>query len=199
MNPDVKLQDKLVNLLEDAHAMEDRLVDVLQRQIDQTKEFPNVQAKIREHLAATEQHRERIADRLKAYNKSPSGLKSALSALTGMTQGIVQGIRPESLAIMARDSYATEHFEIGMYTILITTARAFGDENTVRACELNLRDEVDMQAWLAQHLPEATLLTYEKDGITIPQAAWDLARSAQTMGVPSVFTSMDTQATPPTM
>jgi hypothetical protein len=43
MNPDVKLQDKLVNLREDAHAMEDRLVDVLQRQIDQTKEFPNVQ------------------------------------------------------------------------------------------------------------------------------------------------------------
>jgi ferritin-like metal-binding protein YciE len=155
-----------------------------------------VHAKIREHFAATEQHRERMADQLKAYNKSPSGLKSALSALTGMTQGSVQGIRPESLATMARNSYATEHFDIGMYTILITTARAFGDENTVRACELNLRDEVDMQAWLAQHLPEATLLTYEKDGITIPQAAWDLARSAQTMGVPSMFTTMDTLGIP---
>jgi ferritin-like metal-binding protein YciE len=198
MHHDAKLQDKLIKYIEDAYAMENQLVEALEKQVNLTSEFPTIQARIRQHLAETEQHRQRMESRLAAYNKKPSAIKGALSAFMGTTQGFMSGTRADPLAMTARDDYMIEHLEIGSYTLLITIARAFGDEETVRACELNLRDEVEMQAWLAQHLPEAALLSLEKDGITIPQNAWALAKSAQTAGIQGIFTTPDTQATPTT-
>lgn len=62
--------------------------------------------------------------------------------------------------------------------MLIATARAFGDDDTVRAAELNLRDEQEMQRWLAQHLGEAALLSLQQDGITVPAAALQHAKQA---------------------
>jgi ferritin-like metal-binding protein YciE len=187
MQTDEKLKDKLVKYIEDAYAMEHQIVQTLQRHVDQAKDFPTVQQRIREHLAATEQHKQRMEDRMKAYGKSPSGMKEALSGFMGTTIGAMGGSRTDTLAMDARDEYVTEHLEISSYTLLITIARAYGDEETVRACELNLRDEIEMQSWLAQHLPEAALLSLQQDGITIPQAAWDLAKQAQNTGVQAMF------------
>jgi ferritin-like metal-binding protein YciE len=194
MPDEEKLQDKLVTYIEDAYAMEHQIMEALQKQVNLTKDFPNVQARIREHLAATEQHQQRMESRLKAYNKTPSGLKSAISNLMGNTMGMMAGTRTDPLAMTARDDYVIEHMEIASYAFLITLARVAGDEETVRACELNLRDEIEMQSWLAQHLPEAALLSLQQDGITIPQQGWDLAQHAQSTGISSVITSTDTQA-----
>lgn len=191
MQQDDKLKDKLVKYIEDAYTMENQIVQTLQRHVDQAKDFPNIQARIREHLAATEQHRTRMEQCLKSYGKSPSGLKGALSSFMGNTMGAMGAARTDTLAMDARDEYVTEHLEIATYTMLITTARAYGDEETVRACELNLRDEIEMQTWLAQHLPEAALLSLQQDGITIPQQAWDLAQQAQRMGVQGMFPATD--------
>jgi ferritin-like metal-binding protein YciE len=196
MQHDEKLRDKLVKYIEDAYAMENQIIQTLQRHVDQAKDVPTVQSHIREHLAATEQHKQRMEARLKAYGKSPSGMKEALSSFMGNTAGAMSGARSDTLAMNARDEYVTEHLEIAAYTLLITTARALGDEDTVRACELNLRDEIEMQSWLAQHLPEAALLTLQQDGITIPQQAWDLAQRAQTAGAQAMFPpATDTQPT----
>lgn len=195
MHHDAKLQDKLVKYIEDAYSMENQLVEALEKQVSLTSEFPTIQVRIRQHLAETEQHRQRMEARLAAYNKKPSAVKGALSAFMGTTQGFVSGTRADPLAMAVRDDYMIEHLAIGSYTMLITIARAFGDEETVRACELNLRDEVEMQAWLAQHLPEATLRSLEKDGITIPRTAWALAQAAQAAGIHGMFTTPDTRAT----
>lgn len=199
MATDTKLQEKLVKYIEDAYAMENQIIQTLQRHVDQAKDFPTVQSRVREHLAATEQHKQRMEARLKAYGKSPSNIKEALSSFMGSTVGAMSGTRTDTLAMNARDEYVTEHLEIAAYTLLITAARALGDEETVRACELNLRDEIDMQTWLAQHLPEAALLTLQQDGITIPQQAWDLSQQAQSMGMQAMFPATDARSATPTM
>jgi ferritin-like metal-binding protein YciE len=199
MQTDDKLKDKLVKYIEDAYTMENQIVQTLQRHVDQAKDFPNVQAHIREHLAATEQHRQRMEQCLKSHGKSPSGIKEALSSFMGSTTGAVSGARTDTLAMNVRDDYVTEHLEIATYTLLITMARAYGDEETVRACELNLRDEIEMQSWLAQYLPEAALLTLQQDGITIPQQAWDLARRAQATSVQAIFPATDMPSATPAM
>ncbi len=196
---DDKVRDKLLDQLDDVYSMENQMVEALEKQVDQTKDFPTVQAKIRQHLAETEQHRQRIEGRLSAYNKKPPAIKGMLSGIMGNIQGLRSGVRGDALAQTARDDYMLEHFEIASYTLLITLARAFGDEETVRACELNLRDEVAMQQWLAQHLPEAELLSLQKDGITIPQQAWQFAQQTQTTGIQGLLTFPETRpaATPP--
>jgi ferritin-like metal-binding protein YciE len=194
---DDKLHDKLIHYLEDAYGMENQLVEALQKQVEQTKDYPTVQTKVRQHLTATEQHRQRIEGRLNAYNKKPSAIKGMLSGLMGNTQGVMGGTRSDALAMTSRDDYVAEHFEIGTYTLLITLARIVGDEDTVRVCELNLRDDVEMQQWLAQHLPEALLLSLQEDGITIPQPAWQFAQQAQTMGIQGMLNLGETRQTVP--
>lgn len=194
MHHDSQLQEKLVKYIEDAYALENHLVETLRKHAEQAQEFPAIQAKIRQHLAETEQHRQRMADRLAAFNRKPSAIKGALSAVMGNTVGVVSGARPDVMAMNARDEYVTEHLEIASYTLLIAIARAFGDEVTVQACELNLRDEIVMQQWLAQHLPEAALLSLQQDGIAVPQMAWQFAEQAQSSGIAGLVNAADAQA-----
>lgn len=164
-----KLKDKLITYLQDAAAMEHQIADTLKQQVSDTKQWPEIQQRIQQHLDATNIHHQRMVDRLKAYSESPSNVKSALAAMMGNLVGATAGARSDALAKEARDDYTIEHMEIAAYELLITTAAAYGDTATVHACELNLRDEVDMARWLERNLPRTALLSFAQDGIQIPQ------------------------------
>jgi ferritin-like metal-binding protein YciE len=176
-NTKQNIQDKLLPYIQDAYAMENQIAETLEKQIDQTKDFPNVQAKIRQHFEQTKQHRARMENCLKAYGKDPSTIKDLGSSLMGNVAGAMAGIRPDKLSRIARDDYVTEHLEIAAYTLLITTARIFNDQQTIQAAEANMRDEVEMQRWLIEHMPEACILTFQKEGLTIPQDVQNLAQN----------------------
>jgi ferritin-like metal-binding protein YciE len=184
MHHDQKLEEKLITYLQDAYAMENQIVETLEKQVAQTEKVPHVQLRVKEHLEATRQHRARMEQRLNAYGKQPSPVKGAMSTVMGNTMGILGGARPDSLAMTSRDDYTVEHFEIGTYAMLITVAKAFGDEETVRACQMNVQDEVRMQQWLAQHAAEATLLSLQQDGIEIPDSAWQWSKQAESLAHP---------------
>ncbi len=179
MHHDEKLRKKLTTYLQDAYALENQIVETLEQHAKQAKEFPAIQVRIHRHIEATKQHRARMEGRLQAYGEQPSKVKGALSNLMGTATGAVSGVRPDTLAMNARDEYVAEHLEIASYTLLIVTARALGDAETVQAAEQNLRDEVEMQAWLLQHLPETALLALQQDGIAIPPEAWQFARRVE--------------------
>jgi ferritin-like metal-binding protein YciE len=160
------LRKKLVTYLQDAYAMENHLVDVLEKQVDETADVPTFQMRISRHLEETKEHRNRIESCLQRYNEKPSGIKSALTNMSGSLQGLMSGKRPDALAMSSRDSYVAENFEIASYGLLIATAQSFGDQETVQACQANLRDEVMMAKWLEYHTAQAALLSLEKDGIS---------------------------------
>ncbi len=164
-----KLKDKLITYLQDAAAMEHEITEVLQKQVGDTKQWPEIQQRIQQHLDATKTHHQRMVDRLKSYNEKPSGVKSAFAAMMGNTVGMTAGAKTDALAKEARDDYATEHLEIAAYELLIATASAYGDNATVQACELNLRDEVEMAQWLERNLPRTAILSYQQDGILVSQ------------------------------
>jgi ferritin-like metal-binding protein YciE len=202
MHHDEKLRDKLVSYLEDAYAMEHQIEETLEHQVSATRGFPNIQARVQEHLDATRQHKQRMADRLAAYNKKPSGIKDLLSRMTGNMAGALGGTRSDSLAMTARDDYMIEHLEIGSYELLIAAAQVFGDTATVQACEANLRDEVVMANWLESHLGEVALLSLQQEGINIPPQELQSAQSAVTsalqsaqMGLPQMGGYQQTQQT----
>ena len=53
-------------------------------------------------------------------------------------------------------TYAFEHFELGNYRALITSAEQAGETRSVSVLQQNLREEEEMARWLEQHLPEIT-------------------------------------------
>ena len=170
LNNNADLRDKLISYLQDVYALEDHLVEILGQHAADAEGVPLVHQKIQQHIEETKQHRERIKTCLAAYEKSPNGMKSALSGLMGKLQGAFAGARHDVLAMNSRDEYVAENFEIASYGMLIATAQAFGDTTTVQACQLNLADEVTMAKWLEGHTAEAALVSLQMDGIAIPQA-----------------------------
>jgi ferritin-like metal-binding protein YciE len=171
MHQDDNLRNKLISYIQDAYAMENHIVGILEKQVKATQRFPDIQAQIQQHLEATKQHRQRMEDRLGFYNTKPSAVKEAVTNVMGNVAGAVAGARTDSLAKDARDDYATEHLEIAAYELLIATAQAFGDRDTIQACEMNLRDEVVMAHWLESHMGRTALLSLREDGIAVDESA----------------------------
>jgi ferritin-like metal-binding protein YciE len=171
MHQDEKLRDKLISYIQDAYAMENQIVEILEKQVKATQRFPDIQAQIQQHLEATKQHRQRMEDRLGFYDTKPSAVKGAVSNVMGNVAGAAAGARADSLAKDARDDYVTEHLEIAAYELLIATAQAFGDRDTIRACAMNLHDEVEMAHWFETHMGRTALLSLRKDGIAVDESA----------------------------
>ncbi len=180
-----ELRNKLVSYIEDAYAMENQIVETLEKQLDDVAKYPQVQAKIREHLDQTKQHRDRMEARLRAYDKTPPAIKSAMTGLLGNLAGAMSGVRPDAVAKDARDDYATEHMEIASYGLLIATAQLYGDVDTVHAAELNLADEIAMSRWLEQHLAEAAIFALQDDGIDVSATDVETVSTAVTQALQS--------------
>lgn len=172
MPHDEKLKNKLVGYLQDAYAMENQIAEALEKQVKATVAHPDIQARIQEHLEATRQHRARMEQRITALGQHPSAVKGLMTTLMGNMQGALGGTRSDALAMNARDDFVIENLEICSYAMLIATAQLYGDQETVRACELNLHDELVMREWLQEHIVQATYLALQEDGISIPQEAW---------------------------
>ncbi len=175
---DDKLRNKLISYIQDAYAMENHFVEILEKQVKATQKFPDIQAQIQNHLEATKQHRQRMEDRLGFYNTKPSAVKEAVTSAMGNVAGAAAGARTDSLANDARDDYATEHLEIAAYELLIATAQALGDRDTIQACEMNLRDEVVMAHWLETHMGRTALLSLREDGVAVDDTALSSADMA---------------------
>lgn len=170
MRQNDNLRDKLITYLQDAHAMEHQIEESLENQVKLTEKYPEIQARIQQHLDATRLHEQRMADRLAAYNEKPSALKSVGTNLIGNLIGVTSGVRTDALSKAARDDYMIEHMEIAAYELLIATAQAFGDSETIQACQANMRDEVEMAQWLEQNLPKTVVLSFREDGIALDDA-----------------------------
>lgn len=154
--------DLILSWLNDAYAMERSIVEVLQRQIPDAKKFPDVQAKIRQHLDATKHHAELDKQCIERLGGSTSALKSGMATLGGAMQGMAAKFADDKLVKAALQDYSTEHMEIASYRALITAAEEAGDQETVRVCQEILRDEEEMAQWLAQNLPTLVREVYRQ-------------------------------------
>jgi ferritin-like metal-binding protein YciE len=148
-------EDLFMAWLNDAYGMENALVQVLQNHVKDAKDHPQMQAKIQEHLDKTRQHAELVKGCIERRAGSTSALKTGMSNLMGVMQGMSTGAAEDELVKNGIADYAAENFEIASYNALITAAQDLGDTQTASVCQQILGDEQDMANWLAQHLPEA--------------------------------------------
>ncbi len=135
-------QDRLVRYIQDAHAAEIGIVDVLKGFID---EINNNEAKIafQEHLAVTESQATRLEQRLITLGSSASSGKGFMNTLMGKISGIMHAAHDEydKTTQDLIKAYATEHLEIGMYTSLKSYAEALGDRETASLAEQIIAEE----------------------------------------------------------
>ena len=136
--------------------MEQGIVEILERQIDQFDDMPDAQSKIRQHLELTRNHAERVRGCVERLGDDVSRVKSGMANVLGAVQGMSTGMAKDKMVKNAMGNYAIEHFEIASYMALMTAAREMGHEDIAMICEGIMQEEQEMAQWLEQSLPLVT-------------------------------------------
>jgi len=151
--------------LRDAHAMEEQAETMLSKMADRLKHYPQLQARIVQHIEETRQQQTLLKTILERHNISHSGVKDAMGKMAAMGQSI-GGIFTEDEVIKgAIAGYVFENAEVGSYTSLISAATRVGDHESVPILKQICEQELAMSDWMISHLPELTeqFLTLSED------------------------------------
>jgi ferritin-like metal-binding protein YciE len=145
MDQQDKLRAKLVEYVQNAHAMEQNVLLMLDSIILTTKDA-ELAAMFEEHKVETRRHERRLNERLRALG-GPS-LTSTVKDLGAIAAAQVKGIadlwRTDKAVRNARDAFVTEHMEIAAYEVLERLAERAGDAQTVEVARQNRADEEAM-------------------------------------------------------
>jgi ferritin-like metal-binding protein YciE len=152
----MSIQENFVSWLRDARAMESQAIEMLEKQVTRLDNYPQLQARVQQHLDETRNQAELLDGCLERHGTSRSMMKEMASKFSGTMQAIMPSMSSDEVVKGGVASYAFEHFEIGNYRALIAAAEQAGDTQTRGVLEGILRQEEAMASWLEQHLPETT-------------------------------------------
>jgi ferritin-like metal-binding protein YciE len=155
-------KENLLDWLRDAHAMEQQAEQMLSAQAKRIENYPELKARIEQHIRETQGQKERLELRIKELGSSPSTLKDIGGKLMAFGQAVGGMAMTDEVVKGAMSGYVFENVEIGMYTVLAAAARAVGDSQTLVIAEQNLKEEEAMAGWLLEHLPQITTAFLER-------------------------------------
>ena len=160
------INDQLIKHIDEAHAMEQNVLRMLDGMISTTDDAEILQ-ELEHHKVETERHEERLRQRLEALGWEPSTRKQAQTLATGLLKGVTDQIRADKPGKNARDGFVTEHLEIASYELLERLAKRAGDEETAQIARENRVDEEAMAQKIASNWDKFLELTLAEEGLTV--------------------------------
>jgi ferritin-like metal-binding protein YciE len=161
---DDKLQEKLVEYIEDAHAMEQSVSRSLDSMISTTDD-PEIADMLRHHKEETEEHERRLRERLDALGAGTSTRKETQTVAGALLKGIGDMARTDKPGKNARDGYVTEHMEIAAYQLLERLAIRASDQETAEVARRNCADDEAMAQKIDANWDKFVDLTLAEAGI----------------------------------
>ena len=157
----MQTQDTARNLfvtgLRNAHALENEAIELMQRQIGRLEHYPDVEARLRQHLEETRLQKQRIENILAALGTGVSTLKDVVMSFFGTVAAIGNALAGDEILKNCFTNFAFEGYEIAAYKSLIVLADATGHHDCIPPLDQSLREEQAMAAWLEQNLGPITL------------------------------------------
>jgi ferritin-like metal-binding protein YciE len=160
------LEEQLVKYIDEAHAMEQNVLRMLDSMIGTTSD-PQMKRALERHRKQTEQQAERLEARLQAHGATPSKVKEAGGILGALMKGVVDAARTDSAGRNARDGFATEHMEIASYELLERVAKLAGDKETAAVARQNREEEEAMARSIAAKWKKVVELSLKEEGIRV--------------------------------
>jgi ferritin-like metal-binding protein YciE len=162
---DDKLQQKLVDYVQDTHAMEQNVSMMLDSMITTTDD-PEITEMLKHHKEETERHEQRLAERLDALGAGTSTRKQAQTIATALMKGAADQVRGDQAGKNARDGFTTEHMEIAAYQLLERLAERAGDSETAEVARQNRADDEAMAQKIAANWDRFLDLTLAENDIS---------------------------------
>jgi ferritin-like metal-binding protein YciE len=161
-----QLKEQLVKHIDEAHAMEENVLRMLDAMISTTDD-PAILDALEHHKLQTQNHADRMAQRLDAHGATPSVVRQMGGVLGALAKVPLDFVRGEKTGRNARDAYATEHLEIASYELLRRIAEKAGDEETARAAQEIIVEEHAMAKVIEEHWGTIAELSLREEGITV--------------------------------
>ena len=172
VNQQQRLQRKLVEYVQNVHAMEQNILLMLDS-IILTTEDPELTAMFRAHKEETRRQERGLNDRLKALGGL--GLASTGKDLAAIASAQAKGVadlwRPDKPVRNARDAFVTEHLEIAAYEVLERLAERADDPETAELARENRAEEEAMAQRIASNWDGFLDLTLTGQGIVVGQVS----------------------------
>jgi ferritin-like metal-binding protein YciE len=162
----VDLQTKLIEYIQDAHAMEASVRSLLDSTIANTDD-EEMRRALEEHKMETERHERLLKERLQALGAETSTRKETQSLVGALMKGVVDDVRSDRPGRNARDVYVAEHMEIAAYEFLERLARRVGDGPTGDVARGNRADEEKMAKTISSNWDTFLDLTLAEEGIPV--------------------------------
>jgi ferritin-like metal-binding protein YciE len=161
---DDQLQQKLVDYVEDAHAMEQNASKMLSSMI-YTTDDPEIKEVLRHHKEETKEHARRLRERLDTMGAGTSTTKEVWAVGSALLKGVGDVVRTDKPGKNARDCFMTEHMEIASYELLERLAERAGDQQTAEVARQNRADEEAMAKKIDSNWDKFLDLTLAEAGI----------------------------------
>jgi len=163
---DEKLKEKLADYVEDAHAMEQNDLKMIDSMISTTDD-PQMKEMLENHKRETEEHERRLRARLDVLGRGTSARKQAQAVGAALLKGVGDVARGDKAGKNARDGYTAEHMEIAAYQLLERLAKKAGDTETAEVARQNRSDEEQMARRIDASWDRTLDLTLEENGIRV--------------------------------
>ena len=135
-------KERLVRYLDDAWGVEKTLVSTLETMANEVND-PQLKAALMEHREVTHQQEENLEARIRALGEEPTKTKGFFNGMMAKLGDMMQ-VAHDDYDKTTRDlmkAFATENFEIAMYTSLESYATAIGDTETASLAQRHLQEE----------------------------------------------------------
>jgi ferritin-like metal-binding protein YciE len=150
------VRDVFITGLRNAHAMEIQARELMERQSERLDAYPDVKAKMAEHLQETNQQLKRLENCLNACGDSPSTLKDAAQSFMGNMMAMTHTVAEDEILKNTFANNAFENFEIAAYKSLIAMCQQAGMPNLKSELEASLREEQAMAKWVDSNVERIT-------------------------------------------
>jgi len=204
---------KLVQYLNEAYGLEQRLQTSLEAHIETTSDTA-YRRRLKEHLSETKRHAREVKKRIRQLggqattidSPGPAAVTDAAQAVLGgaqraiaLAQGplhAIRGIGQEERHLKnAKTEYTSESEEIATYSGIERLAEALGDKDTRKLAREILREEERMRSYLEKQIPRL-IRAVVKAEIPVSQRAGSAGtRKAATRGAAKATTGAKAKAT----
>jgi ferritin-like metal-binding protein YciE len=161
-----QLREQLIKHIDEAHALEQNVLRMLDGMISTTDD-PEILDALEHHKMQTQNHADRMAQRLEAHDTAPSTVKQIGGVLGALAKMPLDFVRGEKSGRNARDGYATEHLEIASYELLRRIAQKAGDEETAQAAQEIIAEEQAMAKLIEANWDKFAELSLREEGVPV--------------------------------
>jgi ferritin-like metal-binding protein YciE len=142
--------------LRNQHAVEQQAISLLSRQVERLENYPEMEARMRQHIQESEQQAKRLEELLGNHGTSHSKIKDAVTSIGGNIAALAHTVAPDEVLKNTFANFAFEHFEIAAYKSLLTIADLINQSGAASLLKQSLNEEVQMAQWIDEHLADTT-------------------------------------------